>query len=101
MIPVGLVLIGDDETALECFESLIHLAKEQLNHISSEKSKLPSLTPEERAEMYRRVCKLCLYYICDHDSCFFLSANVATSGKDTCQTNSLSILVRQDGASGN
>lgn len=54
--PVGLVLTGDDETALECFESLIHLAKEQLNHVRTEKSKLPPLTPEEREEIYRKVC---------------------------------------------
>lgn len=47
----GLVLIGDDDTALECFESLIHLAKEQLNHVCTEKSKLPPLTAEERTEL--------------------------------------------------
>ena len=50
----GLVLTGDDETALDCFESLIHLAKEQLSHVCAEKLKLPPLTPEERAD-YRKV----------------------------------------------
>ena len=49
-------MTGDDETALECFESLIHLANEQLNHVCSEKSKLPPLTAEEREELTYRVC---------------------------------------------
>ena len=53
---IGLVLTGNDEAALECFESLIHLAKEQLNRVFAEKSKLPPLSSEERAEMYRKVC---------------------------------------------
>lgn len=50
----GLVSMGDEETALECFESLIHLAKEQLNHVCAEKSKLPPLTSEERTELYHK-----------------------------------------------
>ncbi|KAL9959090.1 hypothetical protein ACROYT_G036173 [Oculina patagonica] len=50
----GLVLTGNDEAALECFESLIHLAKEQLNRVFAEKSTLPPLSPDERAEVYRR-----------------------------------------------
>jgi len=54
--PVGLVLTGNDEAALECFESLIHLAKEQLNNVFAEKSKLPPLSPEERTEMFSKVC---------------------------------------------
>lgn len=62
--PVGLVLTGNDEAALECFESLIHLAKEQLNHVFAEKSKLPPLSPEERAEMYSRVCSLTCNFQC-------------------------------------
>ena len=49
-------MTGDDETALECFESLIHLANEQLNHVCTEKSKLPPLTAEEREELTNRVC---------------------------------------------
>ena len=49
--------MGDEETALECFESLIHLAKEQLNHVCAEKSKLPPLTSEERTELYHKVCQ--------------------------------------------
>ena len=53
--PVGLVLTGDDETALDCFESLIHLAKEQLNYICAEKLKLPPMTQEERAD-HHKVC---------------------------------------------
>ena len=52
----GLVLTGNDEAALECFESLIHLAKDQLNYVFAEKSKLPPLSPEERTEMFSRVC---------------------------------------------
>lgn len=56
--PAGLVLTGNDEAALECFESLIHLAKDQLNHVCAEKSKLPPLSPEERTEMFSRVCSL-------------------------------------------
>jgi len=56
--PLGLVLTGNDEAALECFESLIHLAKEQLNHVFAEKSELPPLSPEERTEMFTRVCSL-------------------------------------------
>ncbi|XP_020617404.1 uncharacterized protein LOC110055359 [Orbicella faveolata] len=50
----GLVLTGNDEAALECFESLIHLAKEQLNNVFAEKSKLPPLSPEERTEMFSK-----------------------------------------------
>ena len=53
---IGLVLVGDDEAALECFESLISLAKEQLNHVFTEKSKLPSLSPLEKEEICRQVC---------------------------------------------
>lgn len=49
-------MTGDDETALECFESLIHLANEQLNHVWAEKSKLPPLTVEEREELTHKVC---------------------------------------------
>ena len=59
--PAGLVLTGDDEAALECFESLIHLAKDQLNRVFAEKSKLPPLSPEERTEMFSRVCFLVLF----------------------------------------
>ncbi|XP_022782468.1 uncharacterized protein LOC111323405 isoform X2 [Stylophora pistillata] len=50
----GLVLVGNDEAALECFESLISLAKEQLNHVLTEKSKLPSLSPLEKEEICRQ-----------------------------------------------
>lgn len=76
--PAGLVLTGNDEAALECFESLIHLAKDQLNHVFAEKSKLPQLSPEERKEMFSRVCSLnfdflvklktyfCLLHSCKH-----------------------------------
>lgn len=53
---IGLVLVGGDEAALECFESLISLAKEQLNHVFTEKSKLPSLSPLEKEEICRQVC---------------------------------------------
>ena len=58
----GLVLLGDDDTALECFESLIHLAKEQLNHVCAEQSKLPPLTAEERTELCHKVGSVLVKY---------------------------------------
>ena len=39
----ALVVSGQEDAAVECFESLIHLAKEQLSKVQKDKTRLPSI----------------------------------------------------------
>ena len=54
----GLVVAGDEEAALECFESLIILARDQLTSVLDEKAKLPAATPVERHSIRVEQCLL-------------------------------------------